>query len=138
MRLLSHSDDHYLFYIFSISLSTGKMAITKNPGCQNDGNEKQKNNGGGKETEQINYVGLKHSMKTMTTTNNNNTIFGIILLKKKHSNYKLKKLRAKERSQFILESNQTIATILSSHRAVTEHNYIVYLSIASVTFLLRG
>ena len=77
-------------------------------------------------------------MKTMTTTNNNNTIFGIILLKKKNSNCKLKKLRAKERSQFILESNQTIATILSSHRAVTEHNYIVYLSIASVTFLLRG
>ena len=60
-----------------------------------------------------NYIGLKHSMKTMTTTKNNNTIFGIILLKKKHSNYKLKKLRAKERSQFILESNQTIATILS-------------------------
>ena len=114
------------------------MAITKNPGCRNDGNERQKKNGGGKETEQKNYIGLKHSMKTMTTTKNNNTIFGIILLKKKHSNYKLKKLRAKERSQFILESNQTIATILSSHRAVTEHNYIVYLSIASVTFLLRG
>ena len=38
-------------YIFSISLSTGKMARTKNPGCQNDGKEKQKKNGGGKETE---------------------------------------------------------------------------------------
>ena len=37
--------------IYSISLSTGKMAITKNPGCQNDGNEKKKKNGGGKETE---------------------------------------------------------------------------------------
>ena len=37
--------------IFSISLSTGKMARTKNPGCQNDGKEKQKKNGGGKETE---------------------------------------------------------------------------------------
>ena len=85
-----------------------------------------------------NYIGLKHSMKTMTTTKNNNTIFGIILLKKKHSNYKLKKLRAKERSQFILESNQTIATILTSHRAVAEHNYIVDLSIASVPFFLRG
>ena len=125
-------------YMFSVSLSIGKTAITKNPGCQNDGNEKKKKNGGGKETEQKNYIGLKHSMKTMTTTKNNNTIFGIILLKKKHSNYKLKKLRAKERSQFILESNQTIATILTSHRAVTEHNYIVDLSIASVPFLLRG
>ena len=114
------------------------MAITKNPGCRNDGNENQKKNGGGKETEQKNYIGLKHSMKTMTTTKNNNTIFGIILLKKKHSNYKLKKLRAKERSQFILESNQTIATILTSHRAVAEHNYIVDLSIASVPFFLRG
>ena len=39
-------------YIFSISLSIGKTAVTKNPGCQNDGNEKQKKNGGGKETEQ--------------------------------------------------------------------------------------
>ena len=76
-------------YIFSISLSTGKKAITKNQGCQNDGNEKQKKNGGGKKTEQINYIGLKHSMKTMTTTKNNNTIFGIILLKIRHSNYKL-------------------------------------------------
>ena len=36
-----------------------------------------------------NYIGLKHSMKTMTTTNNNDTIFGIILLKIRHSNYKL-------------------------------------------------
>ena len=73
-------------------------------------------------------------MKTMTTTNNNNTIFGIILLKKKHSNYKLEKLRAKERSQFILENNQTIPTILTSYRAVAEHNYIVDLSIASFFF----
>jgi len=39
-------------YIFSISLSTGKTVVTKNPGCQKDGNEKQKKNGGGKETEQ--------------------------------------------------------------------------------------
>ena len=39
-------------YIFSISLSTGKTVVAKNPGCQNDGNEKQKKNGGGKETEQ--------------------------------------------------------------------------------------
>ena len=77
-------------------------------------------------------------MKTMTTTKNNNTIFGIILFKKKHSNCKLKKLRAKEWSQFTLERYQTIATILSSHRAVAEHNYIVDLSIASVPFLLRG
>ena len=38
--------------MFSISLSIGKTAITKNPGCQNDGNEKKKKNGGGKETEQ--------------------------------------------------------------------------------------
>ena len=75
--------------MFSISLSTGKTATTKNPGCQNDENEKKKKNGGGKETEQKDYIGLKHSMKTMTTTNNNNTIFGIILLKIKHSNYKL-------------------------------------------------
>ena len=75
--------------MFSISLSIGKTAITKNTGCQNDGNEKQKKNGGGKETEQINYIGLKHSMKTMTITNNNDTIFGIILLKIRHSNYKL-------------------------------------------------
>ena len=55
MRLLSHiSDDHYLYiYIYiSISLSTGKTVVTKNPGCQNDGNEKKKKNGGGKETEQ--------------------------------------------------------------------------------------
>ena len=77
-------------YIFSISLSIGKTAVTKNPGCQNDGNEKQKKNGGGKETEQKNYVGLKHSMKTMTTTsNNNNTSFGIMVLKMEHLNYKL-------------------------------------------------
>ena len=77
--------------MFSISLSIGKTAITKNPVCQNDGNEKQKKNGGGKKkkTEQINYIGLKHSMKTMITTKNNNTIFGIILLKIRHSNYKL-------------------------------------------------
>ena len=39
-------------YMFSVSLSIGKTAITKNPGCQNDGNEKKKKNGGGKETEQ--------------------------------------------------------------------------------------
>ena len=51
MRLLSHSDDQYLFIYVFISLSIGKTAITKNPGCQNDGNEKQKKNGGGKETE---------------------------------------------------------------------------------------
>ena len=121
-------------YIFSISLTTGKTVVTKNPGCQNDGNERQKRNEGGKETEQKNYIGLKHSMKTMTTTKNNNTIFGIILLKKKHSNYKLKKLRAKERSQFILENNQTIPTILTSYRAVAEHNYIVDLSIARFFF----
>ena len=46
MRLLSRSDDHYLFiYIYiSISLSTGKTVVTKNPGCQNDGNEKKKKN----------------------------------------------------------------------------------------------
>ena len=112
--------------------------VTKNPGCQNDGNEKKKKNGGGKETEQKNYIRLKHSMKTMTTTKNNNTIFGIILLQKKHSNYKLKKLRAKEWSQFILESNQTNPTILTSYRAVAEHNYIVDLSIASVPFFWRG
>ena len=75
--------------MFSISLSIGKMAITKNPGCQNDGNEKQKKNGGGKETEQKNYIGLKHSMKTMTTTTTNNKILGIMFLKIKHSHYEL-------------------------------------------------
>ena len=48
MRLLSHSDDQYLFIYVFISLSIGKTAITKNPGCQNDGNEKQKKNEGGK------------------------------------------------------------------------------------------
>ena len=36
-----------------------------------------------------NYIGLKHSMKTMTTTSNNNTIFGIMFSKIKHSHYEL-------------------------------------------------
>ena len=65
------------------------MAIRKNPGCQNDGNEKQKKNGGGKETEQKKLHRLETLHENHATTNNNDTIFEIISLKIKHSNYKL-------------------------------------------------
>ena len=36
-----------------------------------------------------NYIGLKHSMKTMTTTTTNNKILGIMFFKMKHSHYEL-------------------------------------------------